>query len=53
MVIDKNKFYVIIEFVNGNIADIFNMRIYSGKFVMLAYNQIKNKEKYTIVEIKV
>lgn len=52
MEIKKEEFYVIVKFDKNNIIEYFNNRIYIGKYVMLAYNQITNKEEYTICSIK-
>ena len=52
MEIKKDKYFVIVKYENGKIVDYFNSRIYSGKYVMLAYNKIANKEDYTICSIK-
>lgn len=52
MKIDKDKYYAIVRLENGKVISYFNSRIYSGRFVMSAYNQMQNKESYTICQIK-
>lgn len=51
MEIKKDKYYVIARIENGVTLDYFNLRVYSGRYVMLAYNQIPNKEDYCICSI--
>lgn len=52
MKIDKKNFYVIIQTDEYNIiTDWFNWRVYLGRYVMSAYNQIKNKETYKIYRL--
>lgn len=48
MAIDKDAYYAIIKKDNNNVHDWFNNRVYLGKYVMLAYNQITNKEDYKV-----
>lgn len=52
MKIEKDKYYAIVRLENGKVISYFNYRIYSGRFVMSAYNQMQNRESYTIVQIK-
>ena len=52
MEIKRECFYTIAKIVNGKAVEYFNNRIYLGRFVMLAYNQIPNKEEYSICTIK-
>lgn len=52
MMINKNDFYVIIQTDKDNIVtDWFNWRVYPGRYVMSAYNQIKSKETYKIYRL--
>lgn len=51
MKIDKNKYYSIIKKEADGTTTIFNNRVYLGRYVMLAYNQIPNKEKYKIATL--
>lgn len=51
MEIKKEDYYVIVKMEKGKVVDYFNSRVYSGKYVMLAYKQIKNSEEYTICKI--
>lgn len=48
MKIDNDAYYAIINKDGGNVYDWFNDRVYLGRWVMSAYNQIKNKEQYKI-----
>ena len=52
MEIKRDKYYVIAKISDDkSIEDYFNLRVYSGRYVMLAYNQIPNKEEYCICSI--
>lgn len=48
MKIDKDQYYAIVCKEGNNIYKWFNNRVYLGRWVMLAYNQIKDKEKYSV-----
>ena len=48
MKIDKDAYYAIIDKNKEGVYDWFNNRVYIGKWVLSAYNQIKNKENYKI-----
>ena len=52
MKINKNDFYVIIQTDKDNVVtDWFHWRVYPGRYVMSAYNQMKNKETYKIYKL--
>ena len=51
MNIKKNRYYAIINVKHGKIIEWFNNRVYLGKWVMLAYNQIPDKENYKIFPV--
>lgn len=51
MEIKRDAYYVIAKMENDKIVDYFNLRVYTGRYVMLAYNQIPNKENYCICAI--
>ena len=48
MKIDNDAYYAIINKDGNNVYDWFNDRVYLGRWVMSAYNQIKDKDKYKI-----
>lgn len=52
LVIDETKYYVILLKIDNKITKIFNNKIYLGKYLMLAYNQIPNNSLYEIKEVK-
>ena len=52
MNIKTDKYYAIVKKENNKTTTFFNNRIYLGKFVKSAYNQIKNKEEYQIMQVR-
>jgi hypothetical protein len=46
--IDNDAYYAIISKDGSNVYEWFNDRVYLGRWVMSAYNQIKDKDKYKI-----
>lgn len=52
MDIKNEKYYAIVKFDGKKIVDIFNNRVYLGKFVKSAYSQTPNKDEYVICQVK-
>jgi hypothetical protein len=48
MKIDKSKYYAIVELWEGKVLDWWKNRVYEGRYVLNAYNKIKDKEGYKI-----
>ena len=51
MKIEKYRFYAIVCVKRNEVISWFNNRVYLGKYVMSAYNQIRDKERYKIYQV--